>query len=460
MSFPSLADGVAMPAPAALAIHLDLVGGLAGDMFVAALADALPALADLVLKDLAAVQPEGSGLPVLQRGTSGGLRVLRFGLAPVVMQGDRDPAAFGATRGHGPAVHRHDDAGGRGAAAGRPDGPRRQHNLGARHEHGGTAYVALRRRLADAPLAAATRAHALALLALLAEAEAHVHGIAVDDVHFHELADWDSLLDIVAAGCIAAALEGAQWTASAPPLGGGTVRTAHGLLPVPAPATSHLLTGYPWRDDGMGGERVTPTGAAILRHLVPPAACAARHSAGRLTAVGCGAGTRELPGTANVVRALVFERSPADATDIVAILEFDVDDMSGEEIAVAADRLRAEPGVIDVSTGMRVGKKGRLVADFRLLARQHAADFVAQSCFSETSTLGLRVREERRRLLPRSEIAAAVDGGTLQVKVTERPGGERTAKAAHDDVAATRGLDARRRARAAAERRALQGDDE
>jgi uncharacterized protein (DUF111 family) len=279
-------------------------------------------------------------------------------------------------------------------------------------------------------------------------------------VHFHELADWDSLLDIVAAGCIAAALEGAQWTASAPPLGGGTVRTAHGLLPVPAPATSHLLTGYPWRDDGMGGERVTPTGAAILRHLVPPAACAARHSAGRLTAVGCGAGTRELPGTANVVRALVFERSPADATDIVAILEFDVDDMSGEEIAVAADRLRAEPGVIDVSTGMRVGKKGRLVADFRLLARQHAADFVAQSCFSETSTLGLRVREERRRLLPRSEIAAAVDGGTLQVKVTERPGGERTAKAAHDDVAATRGLDARRRARAAAERRALQGDDE
>ena len=131
-------------------------------------------------------------------------------------------------------------------------------------------------------MSAATREHALALLALLGEAEAHVHGIPVDDVHFHELADWDSLLDLVAAGCIAARLEGARWTASALPLGGGTVRTAHGLLPVPAPATSYLLTGYPWRDDGIGGERVTPTGAAILRHLVPAADCGGWREAGRL----------------------------------------------------------------------------------------------------------------------------------------------------------------------------------
>ena len=157
-------------------------------------------------------------------------------------------------------------------------------------------------------MSAPTREHALSLLALLADAEAQVHGIPVDEVHFHELADWDSLLDVVAAGCIAGWLAGARWTATSLPLGGGTVRTAHGVLPVPAPATSRLLTGYPWHDDGIAGERVTPTGAAILRHLVPAAACAARRDAGRLLFAGCGAGTRTLPGVPNILRASVFER--------------------------------------------------------------------------------------------------------------------------------------------------------
>jgi uncharacterized protein (DUF111 family) len=310
-------------------------------------------------------------------------------------------------------------------------------------------------------LSAATREHALALLALLADAEAHVHRMAVDDVHFHELADWDSLLDLVAAGCIAATLAGARWTASPPPLGGGHVRTAHGLLPVPAPAASFLLTGYPWHDDGISGERVTPTGAAILRHLVPAAECSARRDAGRLSSVGCGAGARTLPGIPNMVRALVLERSvgiAADA-DLVAVLEFDVDDMTGEEIAMAGDRLRNAPGAIDVSIGTRHGKKGRPVADFRVLAQPHAAAAIAQACFTETSTLGLRLREERRQLLRRAEVEATCDGATIRVKLAERPDGGRTAKAAHDDVATEPGLDQRRRLRAAAVRRALKSDD-
>jgi hypothetical protein len=280
-----------------------------------------------------------------------------------------------------------------------------------------------------------------------------VHGVSVDEVHFHELADWDSLLDVVAAGCIAAQLDGARWTASALPLGGGTVRTAHGLLPVPAPATSLLLTGYPWHDDGIAGERVTPTGAAILRHLVPAAQCGTRRDAGRLLNVGSGAGTRALPGLPNILRALVLERgavSDIDA-DVVTVLEFDVDDMTGEEIAVAADRLRAESGVVDVSFGTRQGKKGRPLADFRLLVQPHAADAIVRACFTETSTLGLRWREERRRVLRRTELIATVDGAKVSAKVAVRPGSERTAKAAQDDVDSTRGLGARRRARAAAE---------
>jgi hypothetical protein len=233
---------------------------------------------------------------------------------------------------------------------------------------------------------------------------------------------------------------------------------------VPAPATSALLTGYRWHDDGIAGERVTPTGAAILRHLVPAAHCGTRRGAGRLLAVGCGAGTRTLPGLPNIVRALVLDRAPsADAeaeADVVGVLEFDVDDMTGEEIAVAADRLRAEPGVIDVSVGTRHGKKGRPLADFRLLAKPHAADAIAQACFTETSTLGLRLREERRRVLRRAEVAHAVDGAAVRVKVALRPGGEQTAKAAQDDVAATRGLSERRLVRAAAAQRALKRADE
>jgi uncharacterized protein (DUF111 family) len=305
-------------------------------------------------------------------------------------------------------------------------------------------------------LSATTRDHALALLRLLGEAEAHVHGIALDEVHFHELADWDSLLDLVAAGCIAARLEGARWSASALPIGGGHVRTAHGVLPVPTPATSHLLTGYPWRDDGIPGERVTPTAAAILRHLVPAAACETRRETGRLIGVGTGAGTRTLPGVPNVTRALVFEREAAAGNDNVALVEFDVDDMTGEEIALAAERLRAEAGVIDVSVGSRVGKKGRPLADFRLLVAPQALDVIAQTCFIETSTLGLRVHEESRRVLARVEVTGRVAGANLRVKVAQRPDGERTAKVAHDDVAHARGLAARRKARTAGEQRSLE----
>jgi len=407
-------------ARAGLAIHLDLVGGLAGDMFVAALVDALPALETPVLAALAALRPPDSALPVFEAHASAGLRACRFGL---------------------PAGYRH--------AAQDADRP-----IGANAGHG-TSSREIGERIAAAPLSAATREHALALLAALTQAEANVHGTPLDAVHFHELADWDSVMDLVAAGCIAAELSHATWSASAPPLGNGRVRTAHGMLPVPTPATVALLAGYPWHDDGVGGERITPTGAAILRHLVPPERCGAARATGRLVGIGAGAGTRALPGLPNITRALVFEAVAhplaADVDgDTVAVLECDVDDMTGEEIALAADRLRTRADVLDVSLGTRLGKKGRPVTEMRVLARSAAVQAVAQACFGETSTLGLRVREEHRHILRRADVRTRVDGRDVTVKVAQRPGGEVTGKAAHDDTATGATLESRRTMRARA----------
>lgn len=411
MSSPSSPEA----APESLAIHLDLVGGLAGDMFVAALLDALPALAPPLFAALAAVQPHGEGTPVLTSTQQAGLRAARFGLTPARVP---RPMALALPPAHG------------------------------------SRYADLRDRLAAAALDDATKREALALLDLLGTTEAEVHGIALAQVHFHELADWDSLLDVVAAGFIAARLRDAYWSASAVPLGGGTVKTAHGLLPVPAPATARLLVGYPCRDDGVGGERVTPTGAAILRHLVPAARGGAPRPPGTLVALGLGAGTRVLPGMPNVTRALVFRRDAqahaAAGSDTVTTVGFDVDDMTGEEIALAAERLRAVAGVLDVSVGSRIGKKGRPLADFRVLAQPASVEQVAAACFAQTTTLGLRVGETQRRVLARTCVGAGPG-----VKVAQRPDGARTAKAEHDDVRDAGTLAERRRLRGNAEQRAL-----
>ncbi|MGF1626079.1 MAG: LarC family nickel insertion protein, partial [Alphaproteobacteria bacterium] len=361
-------------------IHLDAVGGIAGDMFVAALLDAFPELAAGVMADAAAVLPAGAGKPFLDEGESGALRALRFGLTP-----------------------------------GEP----------GKGEGGYREMVA---RIERAALGEGTAAHAVAILTILAEAEARIHAVPVERVHFHEIAGWDSLLDVVAAGSIAAVLAQARWSVSPLPRGGGLVHTAHGALPVPAPATAMILQGFDWRDDGVAGERVTPTGAAILRHLDTRRSSPAD---GTLRGSGTGAGTRDLPGMPNILRALVFDEARTTRSDRVTVLAFEVDDMTGEEIGVAAERLRAAAGVLDLSIGQRWGKKGRPMQSFRLVVRPDAAGAVIERCFEESSTIGLRVQEDSRIVLPRD--SAAVDG--IGVKSVLRPLSGRTAKAESDHLA-------------------------
>lgn len=387
------------------AIHLDAVGGIAGDMFVAGLLDAFPHLEARVMADLAALLPAEAGRPVLSAGESGGLRVRRFGLEAPAQK------AHHHHHGHEHAHHDH---------------------------HHGTAFAALRTRIAGARLSAGTAEAAIGILTLLAGAEAKMHGVAIEAVHFHELADWDSLMDVVAAGSIVAALGPIDWSVSPLPRGAGLVKTQHGLLPVPAPATAELLTGFALRDDGIGGERVTPTGAAIVKFLVDPARAPV---SGRLVATGMGAGTRTLPGMPNILRVLGFAAEAKVAGESVVVLSFEIDDMTGEEIGIAAERLRATEGVLDVVLAAVSGKKSRPATQFQLLVRPGHEDAVGRACLLQTSTIGLRLREEQRMILPR-----VLDGGPdARIKRVTRPDGTETIKAESDDLASGETLAERRR---------------
>ena len=395
-------------------IHLDAAGGVAGDMFVAAMLDALPDLQPRVFADLAAAIPPHCGQPTLSEGLSGGVAVRRFSLV------ENDDKGQASDHHHDHHDHHHDHA---------------------------VRFPEIAQLISSARLHPGTAEQAIAILRCLAEAESRMHRVPIEEVHFHEIADWDSLMDVVAAGSIAAALTQCTWSVSDLPRGDGLVRTRHGLLPVPAPATVEILRGFRWRDDGIGGERVTPTGAAILAHLVRDAR---GRPGGQLHAAGVGAGTRELPGMPNILRALVFAQAgtheiASEEVNSVTVLNFDIDDMTGEEIATAADHLRATDGVIDLTVASRQGKKGRPVSEFRLLLKPSAFEAVSAKCFWETTTIGLRWRTERRLCLPRSLETLDLDGNRVVRKRTLRPDGQPSLKVESDDIARLDGLAARRR---------------
>jgi uncharacterized protein (TIGR00299 family) protein len=387
-------------------IHLDTVGGIAGDMFIAAMLDAVPDLVPRVMTDLSAVLPDDVGQPKLCSGEISGMAVNRFRLI---------------------------------------EGETKQHHH-REHDQANGTYVSFRERIAGSVLAEGSAQHAINILHRIAEAEAMIHNVPFDEVHFHELADWDALMDVVAAGSIIAALEGASWSVSALPLGGGLVQTAHGKLPVPAPATARILIGYDWRDDGVAGERVTPTGAAIVAHVTGGKGNGAA-AGGKLTAIGNGAGTRVLDGLPNILRATLFETSIPGA-EALTLISFEIDDMTGEEIATATDHLRETAGVRDVLLLAAQGKKGRPVTRVEIQAEPAMADAVARAVFLETSTLGLRRVQVHRDVLERQ---AEIGANGLRRKRASRPGGVGTVKVEHDDLLGLDGLATRRKAAREAE---------
>ena len=397
-------------------IHLDPVGGIAGDMFAGAMADAFPECVPGLMEELAKVTRS----PLQLAGhTDGTLRGQRF----VV----KEP--------------------------------------GSRDAHPHVSHREIRALLETAGLEPAVLRHALGLFGLLAEAEGSVHGVAPEEVEFHEVGAWDSIADLVAAAWFIATLAPERWTCAPLPLGGGRVQTAHGVLPVPAPATALLLRGLDVVDDGVPGERVTPTGAAIVKYLCNPGPGQSVSGAGSgrspicLAATGHGFGSRKLAGVPNVLRVLAFTHStplPGPLDEELASLAFEIDDQTAEDLAVALDRIREAPGVLDASQIAVYGKKGRLATQVQVLARMDAADAVADLCLAQTTTLGVRIARVLRRSAMRAIVETAVPE-TVRVKIAQRPAGELTAKAEIDDLARIPGDRAKREeARRRAEAKALQ----
>ena len=212
-----------------------------------------------------------------------------------------------------------------------------------RHAHGpgdgpNRAWTDIRAFLTTAALDRAVAAHAIGIFALLAKAEAEAHGVDEQAVTFHEIGAVDSLVDIVAAALMIARLSATRWSAGPLPLGGGRVKTAHGLLPVPAPATALLMRGLPTIDDGIQGERVTPTGAAVARYLLDgglaPSRCAANDPSGRNRLR-----REDVPGGQQLSQGPFVRRgvdlSPATSSILheeVGVIEFEIDDQSPEDL--------------------------------------------------------------------------------------------------------------------------------
>jgi pyridinium-3,5-bisthiocarboxylic acid mononucleotide nickel chelatase len=276
-----------------------------------------------------------------------------------------------------------------------------------------------------APLPPRVRARAHAAFNALAEVEATLHGISIDDVHFHEVGALDAIVDVVGT-CAALEVLGVDEVAVGPvATGSGTTTAAHGDLPVPAPATAALLIGLDVVGVDVAAELATPTGVALVRTLGGGRSTAV--PAMTVTAVGFGAGSRELDGRPNVVQVLVG--AEGTTTEALLQLEANVDDVTGEVLAHALARL-LDAGALDAWATPIVMKKGRPAHTVAALVRPADADAVRHILTTETGTLGVRTTTVERHAADRTEDAVDVDGHRIRIKATAG-----RAKAEFDDAA-------------------------
>jgi pyridinium-3,5-bisthiocarboxylic acid mononucleotide nickel chelatase len=292
-------------------------------------------------------------------------------------------------------------------------------------------YREIRRAVETADLPAAARAHALEAFARLAEVEGRIHGVPADDVHFHELGSLDTLVDVCGTVVLLDDL-GVERVVSSPlPFARGLVKAAHGVLPLPAPATLGLLEGAPLVGVETEAELVTPTGAAIAVTVVdewgvlPPLT---------LERVGYGAGTADLADRPNVVR-VVLGTGAERPRGRVVLLETNLDDFPSELVPDVAERCYAA-GALDIWTVPVQMKKGRPGFVVSVLARPEVESEIARALLEETSALGVRVSRLDRYELDRREDIVEIDGEPIRVKVGLLDGRVVNLAPEHDDCAA------------------------
>jgi hypothetical protein len=398
--------------PERMVAILDPAAGVSGDMLLGALISA------------GAPREWLQGLP-LRLGLHGVTveieDVLRAGLSATKVTvrapdgRSEEPADLGLESGHShpSAGHSHHD----------------HHPEGHSHGHAPHRHVSELLEILDrAELSPQTRARARRTLELLAEAEGRVHGMAPDRVALHEVGALDALVDMVGV------IEGFEqlnvediYTMPVA-LGNGWVHAAHGLLPVPAPATGYLLEGLPVTAVGpVSGEATTPTGAALLRVLASPQL----PGGWRAVTTGWGAGTRDPQAYPNALRLVVARTAPEAAT--VTVLATDIDDLSPEYLEPLREAVSGA-GALDVQIWTTQGKKGRIGFRLEATTAPDREDAVAEAIFAHSTTAGIRRWSADRRTLDRREWAITRNaGGTVRVKTVEAPTGPRS-KPEYDDI--------------------------
>jgi len=267
----------------------------------------------------------------------------------------------------------------------------------------------------------------------IASVEGSIHGVPAERVHLHEVGAVDAILDVMGSIWGFEELGISDIYCATIATGDGAIKSAHGILPVPAPATLRLLEGFRVRPGPDGsGELVTPTGAALVRVLArggPPDSYIVRRS-------GYGAGTKDFPNRPNALRVVLADLVPdaRDGVEELVLLAADVDDMEPEYLAGAADALRAA-GALDVVLFPSVMKKGRPGARIEVLARAIDAEALERTVFAETTTIGVRRSRVERRALPREMRSVDVRGHAVRMKIVSLPSGARRVKPEYDDVA-------------------------
>ena len=378
--------------------YLDCFSGISGDMLLGAMVDAGVPLS--VFAETAAQLNVGARLEA-HKVVRGGISATKLDVIAT------DDSASD------PHVHEHGQA------------HAHTHDHGHVHPHTPEHHRSLSTILGiirSAPLADAVKQRASRAFQLLGEAEAGIHSIPVEQVHFHEVGAVDTIVDIVCAAAGAAALNVDRWLASPLNLGSGTVQCAHGTLPVPAPATLALLRDAPIYSAGPAMERVTPTGATLLRMLdvqygpLP---------AMRVTATGYGAGGRETAGQPNVLRLLVGEESVAVNAYVepIAIIETVIDDCTPQLLAYVSELLLAA-GAWDVYRVPVQMKKGRTGVQLTVLSSPDLVPTLRDLLFRETTTIGLHWRVENKTSLKREFARIETPWGPVQMKIARWPSGE------------------------------------